>query len=216
MILAAGRGERMAELTKHTPKPLLKVGKHYLIDFSIRSLVKAGISDIVINVSYHADQIKDALGNGARYGVNIFYSEEKERLETGGGIVNALPLLGADPFVVLSCDVITDFPLDKLTKIPAGLAHLVVVTNPPYHARGDFGLHEGRLNFETSPTFTFANIGVYKPELFANCESGHFRLTKLLLPAISAGQMTGEHYHGVWHNVGTPEDLAIVNKQFSL
>lgn len=213
MILAAGRGERMGELTKHTPKPLLRVGKHYLIEYSILNFVRAGIRDIVINISYQAELIKQALGTGERYGAKLYYSEEPERLETGGGIFNALPLLGSEPFIVVSCDIVTDYPLQQLPKQPDSLAHLVMVTNPSYHPKGDFGLRaDGRLDLELKPTYTFGNICVFKPALFAGCEAGHFRLTKLLIPAILNHQLSGEHYEGLWYNVGTPDDLAEVNR----
>lgn len=213
MILAAGRGERMGELTAQTPKPLLRVGEHCLIEYSIANLKRAGIEEIVINVSYHAEQIKTHLGDGKRYGVKLFYSEEKERLETGGGIFQALPLLGSDPFVVLSCDIITDFPLSTLPKQPTGLAHLVLVQNPSYHPRGDFGLVNDMVDLSAAPALTFANISVMRPELFANCDPGHFRLTKLLMPAIQNKQMTGECYQGLWYNVGTPDDLVQVRSR---
>ena len=212
MILAAGRGERMGARTANTPKPLLRVGGKYLIDYSIESLKRAGIKEIVINISYFADQIKSALGDGSRYGVSILYSEEKERLETGGGIFQALPLLG-DEFIVMSSDVITDFPLQQLSCDENKLAHLIVVDNPYYHPRGDFGIRNGKLDLQATPTYTFGNIGLYRKELFANCEPGHFRLTNVLMPAINAGKITGEHYRGMWYNIGTPQELEQVNQQ---
>lgn len=211
MIFAAGRGERMRKLTELLPKPLLHVAGHYLIEYAICNLKRAGIREIVINVSYRGEQIKDALGNGERYGVNIVYSEEKERLETGGGIVQALPLLGDEPFVVMSSDIITDFPLQNLLHYSNSLAHLIMVPNPPYHPDGDFGLCGDKIDMEETPTLTFGNIGLYQPALFTGCEPGHFRLTKLLLPAIAAGKVTGELYHGLWYNIGTPEDLEEIN-----
>lgn len=212
MILAAGRGVRMGALTQNTPKPLLKVKGKYLIEYSLFSLVKAGIKDIVINISYHGEKIKAALGNGERYGVNIIYSEEAEALETGGGIFQALPLLGSDPFLVLSCDVVTDYPLDRLPANPNGIAHLIVVDNPIYHPNGDFGLTGERLHYGETQTYTFANIGVYRPELFASCKQGRFRLGDLLKTPISNSNVTGEHFQGLWHNVGTPQDLIILNE----
>jgi len=214
MILAAGRGERMGELTAQTPKPLLRAGGRYLIDYAIQNLKQAGIKEIVINISYRAEQIKSALGDGSHYGVNIFYSEEAERLETGGGIFQALPLLGDEPFLVVSGDIITDFPLQQLPQHLDGLAHLVMVPNPAWHPHGDFGLHEGRLVLPADAKFTFGNIGVYHPALFANCQPGHFRLASLLNPAIEAGQVTGELYQGKWHNVGTPADLFVHDPKF--
>lgn len=211
MILAAGRGERMGVLTEKTPKPLLRAGDNYLIEHVIKNLVKANIFEIVINVSYHGEQIKAALGNGERYGVSIVYSEEKERLETGGGILQALPLLGNQPFLVLSSDVVTDYPLNKI-RFPDKLAHLVLVDNPIYHPKGDFGLKNHIIDMQSSPFFTFSNIGVYKPELFSECQPGYFRLGTLLQSAIKRGEVTGEYYQGFWHNIGTPVDLSEINK----
>lgn len=216
MILAAGRGERMGELTLHTPKPLLRVGNHYLIEYAILQFVKANILDIVINVSYCAQQIQQTIGNGARYHANILYSYEEERLETGGGIVKALPLLGDEPFIVMSCDIVTDLALETLPKQFDHLAHLVMVSNPNYHVHGDFGLENNLLTLNVSDRLTFANIGVYHPKLFKDLTPNHFRLTKVLIPAIENKLVTGEHFKGRWFNVGTPEDLQIVQKDFAL
>jgi MurNAc alpha-1-phosphate uridylyltransferase len=216
MILAAGRGKRMRDLTIETPKPLLRVGGRYLIEYAILHIKQAGISEIVINVSYQAEQIKAALGDGARYGVAIHFSEEKEPLETGGGIVQALSLLDDKPFLVHSCDIISAFPLVSLPKEPIGLGHVVMVDNPEYHLEGDFGLREGVVDLEAQPTLTFANISVFRPAFFADCEPEYFRLTQLLMPAISKGQVTGEYYRGSWFNIGTPEALDDVNRRDSL
>lgn len=213
MILAAGRGERMGDLTAKHPKPLLKVHGHFLIEYAISSLKQAGIREIVINVSYRGDQIMSALGDGEKYGVNIIYSVEEERLETGGGIFQALPLLGDEPFIVVSSDIITDYPLSNLPAHPDGLAHLIMVSNPPYHLDGDYGLRDGKIDLNVSPMLTYSNIGIYRPELFSRCEAGHFRLNTILNPAISAGQVTGEHYQGAWYNIGTPEDLKEINER---
>jgi len=211
MILAAGRGQRMGELTAKCPKPLLRVNGRYLIDYAISSIKLAGIREIVINVSYHGDQIKNALGDGMQHGVSITYSEEAERLETGGGIFQALPLLGTEPFIVVSSDIMTNYPLWELPQQPQGLAHLVMVSNPVFHPEGDYGLQDGQIGLDVGQKLTYANVGVYRPELFSQCEAGYFRLTKVLNPAIAAGQVSGEHYHGAWHNIGTPADLAAVN-----
>lgn len=208
MILAAGRGERMGKLTADTPKPLLRAGGRYLIEYMIEQIKRAGITDIVINVAYRGEQIQQALGNGNQYGVHIEYSVEPERLETGGGIFQALPLLGSDPFLVVSSDVVTDFPLASLPQQPTGLAHLVLVKNPEFHPRGDFGLRDGLLDMNAKPAHTFANVGVYRPELFAACSPGYFPLNKILFPAIREGRVTGEFYQGSWFNIGTPEQLA--------
>ncbi|OGT56706.1 MAG: hypothetical protein A3F14_00990 [Gammaproteobacteria bacterium RIFCSPHIGHO2_12_FULL_43_28] len=211
MILAAGRGERMGVLTAKTPKPLLKVGQHYLIEYALSNLKRAGVIEIVINIAYHATLIKNALGDGRRYGLTIHYSEEENRLETGGGIFKALPLLGDEPFLVMSSDIITHYPLEKLPRQLTGLAHLVMIANPSYHPNGDFGLRDGIIDQSAKPTFTFANIGVYHPDLFSNCKPGYFPLKDVLLPAISDGRVTGEMYAGSWYNVGTPADLQVVS-----
>ncbi len=207
MILAAGRGERMQHLTANTPKALLRVQGRYLIEYSIQALVRAGIKYIVINVCYQAEQIKAALGDGSKYGVTIVYSTESEALEAGGGIFQALPLLGSEPFIVLSCDVLSDFELKHLSLQPKKLAHLVMVDNPDFHPAGDFGLVGNDLFLDKEQTFTFSNIGVYRPELFAECQPGKFRLGNLLRQAILAGQVTGEYYAGFWRNLGTPVQL---------
>lgn len=210
MILAAGRGERMGKLTETTPKCLLNVGGKYLIDYAIASMKQAGIEEIIMNISWQAEKIKQALGNGEKYGIKIIYSEEPERLETGGGIFKALPLLGENPFIVMSSDIITDFPLNQLPQKPQGLAHIILVKNPHYHPAGDYGLDQKKILLKASQTFTHGNIGVYRPELFANCHPEHFRLTKVLNPAIEIGKVTGEIYQGKWHNVGTPEDIKLI------
>lgn len=212
MILAAGRGERMGKLTAELPKPLLQVAGRYLIEYVIASFKRAGITEIMINVSYHAEQIKAALGDGSRYGVTLFYSEESERLETGGGIFKALPWLGKSPFLVMSSDIITDLPLEKLSLKTNDTAHLVMVENPSYHPRGDFGLEAGRI-LQQQPTYTFASIGVYHPDLFAGCKPGRFRLTEVLLPAILNARVSGELYTGLWENIGTEADLAALNQR---
>ncbi len=211
MILAAGRGERMRSLTDQVPKPLLKVRGRYLIEYSIASLARIGVKDIVINLSYRGEQIKQALGQGERYGVTLHYSEESERLETGGGVFQALPMLGNNPFIVLSSDVVTDYPLQQLPSHPEKLAHLVLVDNPEFHPQGDFSLRGKEIYSGGSLTYTFANIGVYRPELFAACKPGKFRLGDLLKQAIEKQQVTGEHYQGIWHNLGTPEHLMVAD-----
>ena len=140
--------------------------------------------------------------------MNIIYSEEPVALETGGGIFQALPLLGNDPFIVLSCDVITDYPLSQLPKNPEKLAHLVLVDNPSYHPNGDFCLEKNKIFFGEEKTFTFGNVGIYRPELFADCQSGRFRLGDLLKKAIRANAVTGEKYSGFWQNLGTPQQFS--------
>jgi MurNAc alpha-1-phosphate uridylyltransferase len=209
MILAAGRGERMGNLTDETPKPLLRAGNKYLIEYPIASLVKAGVREIVINISYQQEKIKSALGDGTRYGVAIQYSEEEERLETGGGILKALPYLGHKPFIVVSSDVIAEYALENLPREPDGLAHLVLVENPVFHLKGDFCLNGKYIYYSDSHLniYTFANIGIYRPELFSGYPVEKIKLASILKPAIIRQQVTGEHFIGQWHNIGTAEQL---------
>lgn len=214
MILAAGRGERMRPLTEHTPKPLLRVGGKALIEYHIESLIAAGIEEIVINHAWLGEQIEKTLGSGERFGINLRYSAEGNALETAGGIIRALPLLG-DIFIALNADIWTDYPLGELPDSPEGLAHLVMVDNPPHHTQGDFALQDGRLNVEASPRLTFSGIGVYRAELFAGLTDGVRPLGPLLRKAMQAGKVSGEHYHGQWMDVGTPERLAELDRQLS-
>ncbi len=206
MILAAGRGQRMGALTDHTPKALLRVGQKFLIEYSIDAMIAVGIKDIVINVSYQREKIIAALGDGKKYGVHIAYSEEEEALETGGGIFQALPLLGPDPFIVLSCDVISDYALQQLTTL-SGLAHIVLVDNPDFNLSGDFNLDGGFVDCVPPCRLTYANIGLFHPDLFAKCKLGKFRLGEVLKEYARQGLVTGEYFKGFWHNVGTPEQL---------
>jgi len=213
MILAAGRGERMRPLTDHTPKPLLRIGGQTLIERHIHALTQAGITGLVINHAHLGEQLIAALGNGDAYGADIAYSPEPEdALETGGGIFNALPLLGADPFLVVNSDIWTDFPFNTLPSRPEGLAHLVLVDNPGHHPAGDFSLLAGRVSRSAPPMLTFAGIGVYRPELFAGCQPGSFPLAPLLRQAMDNNQVSGEHYRGSWFDIGTPERLDQVNR----
>lgn len=212
MILAAGRGERMRPLTDDMPKPLLKVADKPMIQWHVEALAAAGFQDLVINHAWHGRQIEQALGDGGRFGVHIVYSPEGEKgLETGGGIFRALPLLregAAGPFVVVNGDIVTDYPFATLTLRKDCLAHLVLVANPAHHPTGDFCLQVGGLVTDTGDVrHTFSGIGVYHPELFADCEAGSFPLAPLLRRAMSAGRVTGEIYGGQWLDVGTPQRL---------
>jgi MurNAc alpha-1-phosphate uridylyltransferase len=215
MILAAGRGERMRPLTDRTPKPLLPVAGKPMIQYHIEALAAAGVRDIVINLAWLGAQLRTALGNGSRFGVRIEYSDEGDAaLETGGGVFKALPLLGKEAFVVVSGDVWTDYPLvDCMKKLSsADVAHFVVVPNPDFHARGDFGLADGRL-VDEGERYTYANIGVIRPEFFAGCQPGRFPLAPLMFEWIRKGRVSGELYRGGWHNVGTPEQLEQLNRE---
>ena len=209
MILAAGRGERMRPLTDHTPKPLLPVAGRALIDYHLEALARAGLREVVINHAHLGVQIEAALGNGSRHGLRISYSPEPEgALETGGGILQALSKLGPDPFLVINGDIWTDYDYARLPQRLDGLAHLVLVDNPPQHPDGDFHLHpDGRLHDTGGVRLTFSGIGVYHPDLFTGCEPGRFPLAPLLRRAIAQGQVSGEHFTGRWADVGTPERL---------
>ena len=208
MILAAGRGERMRPLTDRTPKPLLRVGGLCLIEYHLRALERAGIHEVVINLGHLGDQIEALLGDGQRYGLSIRYSHEGEHiLDTGGGIHHALPLVGDEPFLVINGDVFTDFPFAGLPARPAALAHLVLVANPGHHPHGDFSLENGQVQSEGTPRYTFSGIGVYRPELFADCDAGVFPLAPILRRAMASDQVSGELYGGLWCDVGTPERL---------
>ncbi len=208
MLLAAGRGERLRPLTDRIPKPLIEAGGKSLIVHLIEALAKAGHDDIVINVSWLGDAIQSALGNGDRHGVRLSYSPEPEdALETGGGIVNALPLLGEAPFVVVSSDIYTDFPFAHLPKEPQGLAHLVLVDNPPHNPGGDFAIDNERLRNQGNRRLTFSGIGVYRRELFQGRSPGRFPLAPLLRQAADDDRATAEHYRGRWWDVGSVERL---------
>lgn len=214
MILAAGRGERMRPLTDHTPKPLLEAGGRRLIEYHLKALARAGFTDIVVNHAHLGVRIEQALGDGSRHGVRIAYSPEGDKaLETGGGIFHALPLLGDEPFLVVNGDVWTDYPFARLPHEPQGLAHLVLVDNPPHHPQGDFALTGSRVTSDGPARLTFSGIGVYRPELFAGCEPGVFPLAPLLRRAMEAGQVTGEHYRGRWLDIGTPQRLEELDRE---
>jgi MurNAc alpha-1-phosphate uridylyltransferase len=207
MILAAGMGSRLKPLTDHTPKPLIKIRGLALIEHHLQALHAMGIFDVVINVSYHGKQLMDFLGDGKRYGLKIAYSfEENGPLGTGGGILKALPLLDSSPFLVISADIFTDFSFQELIKRPIKKAHLVMVENPVWHPKGDYGLTQGLLNFN-EPKYTYASFGLFSRELFENCSPGIFGLSTLIDEAIRNREATGEIYSGLWHNIGTIEDL---------
>jgi MurNAc alpha-1-phosphate uridylyltransferase len=216
MILAAGRGERMRPLTDALPKPLLEVGGKSLILRLVEALVAAGLPQIVINHAHLGHKIVEALGDGADVGAQIVYSHERGGgLETGGGIVHALPLLDSDPFVVVNGDILTDFPFARLRQTFAGVAHLVLVDNPPHHPGGDFFLSSPYVRTEGGPRLTFSGIGVYRRALFQDHASGKFPLAPLLRAAMMRSEVTGEYYAGDWWDIGTPERLAELDRRLS-
>ncbi|WP_213881724.1 N-acetylmuramate alpha-1-phosphate uridylyltransferase MurU [Pseudomonas sp. dw_358] len=210
MILAAGKGERMRPLTLHTPKPMLPVGGSPLIEYHLRALAAAGFHEVVINHAWLGRQIEDGLGDGSRFGLHIQYSAEGEPLETAGGILKALPLLGAEPFVLVNGDVWTDYDFAALRVPLRGLAHLVLVDNPEHHPAGDFSLVEGQVRDvpHLDPRLTYAGLAVLTPELFHGCTPGVHKLAPLYRNAMALGQVSGEHYRGRWVDVGTHERLA--------
>ncbi len=209
MILAAGRGERMRPLTDRTPKPLLEVAGRPLIEYLIKQLVNSGFTELVINHAHLGQQIEQKLGSGTHLGAEISYSSEGDSaLETAGGIIKALPLLGDEPFLVVNGDIATDFPFAELKNIPVELAHLVLIDNPPHHPLGDFGFDSnGKVAENKLPLFTFSGIGVYHPHLFSKTSPGKSKLAPLLKDAMTAGKVTGQHYPGFWMDIGTPERL---------
>lgn len=214
MILAAGRGERMRHLTLRTPKPLLKVQGKSLLEHNIERLRDSGVKDIVINVCYRAKQIIRKIGDGSRLGVRVQYSHEEEGPHgTGGGIRKALPLLGDEPFVVVSGDVWTDYPFDFLKDKLKGDAHLVMVENPEFHPKGDYRLIEKGLLEKGEPRLTYASIAILHPRLFSNCKSDSFSLAPVLEEAMKNRRVTGELYDGDWYNVGTPQILQGLRKK---
>ena len=214
MILAAGHGKRMLPLTQSTPKPLLRAGEHSLIEWQILKLASAGIFDLVINLHHLGDQIPAALGDGARLGVHIQYSPETELLETAGGIINALPLLGTEAFVVVNGDVWTDYDYTRLNAAAARLqathllAHLVLVPNAEHHPRGDFYLdNKGCVSDQGEPRLTFSGISVLHPQLFSGLTVQRLPLLPVLRQAMTRQQVSGEYFAGDWQDIGSPERL---------
>ena len=217
MILAAGRGERMRPLTDHTPKPLLPVAGKTLIEHTIKQLVAAGFNDIIINHAHLGQQIEQHLGSGQQYGATIHYSPEGEQgLETAGGIINALPLLGDAVFLVVNGDVATDFPFAELKNRAVDLAHLVLVDNPEHHPQGDFSLDDtGKVTEKDAEKLTFSGIGLYSPELFSNIPAGSGKLGPLLRQAMSSRRVSGQKFAGFWMDIGTPERLQELNHLYT-
>ncbi len=218
MILAAGRGERMRPLTDNCPKPLLDAAGKPLIEHHIERLAAAGISDIVINHAHLGHMIEDRFGDGARFGLQLRYSPENPALETAGGIARALPLLGDKPFLVINGDVFCDLDLACLAQQGDTLdgeqvvAHLVLVSNPEHHPKGDFTLNHDCVSLDTDNRLTYSGIGLYHPELFRGLPANQpIALGPLLRQAISQGRVRGQMHRGFWLDVGTPARLASLN-----
>ena len=207
----------MGALTEHCPKPLLPVAGKPLLRHHLERLAQMGIQDVVVNASYLGDQVEAFLAQQTDLGLGLCVIREPERLETGGGIHNALPLLGSEPFLLVNSDVWCDYPMQRLPQRLEGLAYLVLVDNPEHNAEGDFALRgqnvvaEGLV--ESEPRLTFSGISVIDPALFDDCDPGRFPLAPLLRNAMVNGKVQGEHYKGYWVDVGTPERLSAVEQK---
>lgn len=212
MILAAGRGERMRPLTDHAPKPLLDVGGKALIVWHLERLAAAGFREVVINHAHLGAQIESALGDGSRFGISIAYSPEPDgALETAGGVVQALPLLGPQPFLLISGDIYVECDYRTLAAQPLradATALMWMVDNPPWHAMGDFAIRDGKLLRDGEPKMTYANIGVFTPVFFAGIERGaRLPMLPLFKRGIEAGAIDAARFTGMWDNLGNPEQL---------
>ena len=215
IILAAGKGKRFGNITKTIPKPLIKLGEFSLIEHNIILLKKYGFEEIIINVSYLSDLIIDYLGNGEKYSVNISYSiEHPEPLETGGGIQNALSLLGNEPFLVINSDIFTNFNLSTININSSDLASLVVVKNPPHNKQGDFSILNNRIVLKKRNDVTYSGIGIYRPEFFQNNISKKYKLIDLLITHIKNNKVSGSQFEGIWHDIGNEERLTEVKNLF--
>jgi N-acetyl-alpha-D-muramate 1-phosphate uridylyltransferase len=225
MILAAGRGERMRPLSDTTPKPLLRAGGKPLIVWQIEALARAGFRDIVVNVAHRAQDVVDALGDGAALGVRLRWSREAEPLETAGGVATAIELIAPGPVLIVSSDIVTGFDYASLQSRIAAMrdtpqtsarVHLVMVPNPPWHAAGDFALAGERVELEGAKRLTFGNIGVYDTALFRELPRGvKLKMLPLYRDWIGRRIVSGERYDGPWANVGTPADLAALDAALS-
>ena len=215
MILAAGRGSRMGDVTKITPKPLVLYKDKPLIEHNIIRLRDAGICEIVVNVSWLGSAIIEYLGDGSSLGVNISYLDEGQNmLGTGGGIKNALNLLGDDPFWLVNADVYNNYSFNNSFSLePSSLGHLILVNNPDHHPKGDFSLKGGTVehNFVNND-YTFSGISVLSPAIFKNIDETIFPLEPILFALASQSSLTGEYHGGVWHDVGTQERLSDLRK----
>jgi len=213
MILAAGRGERLRPLTDNLPKALVEVRGRSLLERHLDRLGDADVEDVVINLGWQGKQIQERVGSGSRYGLKIAYSDEGQTiLETGGGIHNALHLLGDDPFLVVNADIYTDMPVPNVVLRENAVGHLVLVATPEYRDAGDFDLVDGLLRNTVSPSLTYSGVAVYRPEFFDECSAGRFSIVPMLREATDAGRLQGSLYEGLWADVGTPERLAALHE----
>lgn len=216
MILAAGRGERLRPLTDETPKSLVDVGGRSLLERHLDHVRAAGIETVVINLGWLGDRIVERVGSGRRYGLEVVYSQEGDNiLETGGGILKALPTLGSQPFLVINADVFTDMPVPDVILADDHLGHLVMVPSPAYRKGGDFDIAGGLIRNTSEQSLTFSGVAIYRPEFFAGCKAGRFPLAPMLRDAAEKGQLSGSLYEGLWADVGTPERLAQLRAELS-
>ena len=216
MILCAGEGTRMRPLTNTTPKPLLKVGGMALVVWHLENLKHLGFEDIVINIAHLGYQLPQVLGDGKNWGVQIHYSDEQEEggLESAGGVVKALPLLGEDTFLVINGDIFTEYAFEDKRKLAEGIvAHLILVPNPEHNPQGDFALKGQQVI--NNKQYTFSGIGYYSPEFFKNIPYGKEALAPYLREAMKEGKITGELYEGEWVDVGTPQRLEALNNRLN-
>ncbi len=212
MILAAGRGERMRPLTDKVPKPLLEIAGKALIVYQIEALQAASVREIVINTGHLGDQIQYELGTGASFGVDIQYSDEGDNiLETAGGIIKALPMLGEDPFIVTNADIFTDFDYCSLPEQLESDAHIVLVNNPPHNPEGDFAFENGYVFEQGNTKLTYSGIGLFHPHFFRNFNSGRYPLAPMLYQSAQAKRLSGQHFTGLWNDIGTPVRLKEIN-----
>jgi MurNAc alpha-1-phosphate uridylyltransferase len=211
MILAAGRGERLRPLTDQVPKPMLEVRGRPLLEHQLEWLAAAGIRDLVINLHHLGEQIEAHLGDGSRFGMRIAYSREAMLLETGGGIVKALPLLGDAPFLVLNGDIFTDFPLNELAPLPDWAdIHLVVTPRPAFRAKGDFQVDGGRVTTR-GDDYVYCGIAILRPAMFAGDRPEPFSLREHMFRAIDAGRISAQIWNGFWTDIGDQNQLDTVN-----
>ena len=217
MILAAGRGERLRPHTDITPKPLIQVGKHRLIEYHLINLAKAGLKDVVINISWLADQIRETLGDGSNYSLNITYTDEgAEALETAGGIINAMPYLGDEPFIVINGDIWCDYDFNRLVNRSLEYeAHLVLVNNPEHNTEGDFALENGMIKNTGDERLTYSGIGLYSQDFFAETKPGKKALAPMLRKKSELNKVSGEIHNGQWVDIGTIERLAQLRSYLS-
>ena len=212
MLLAAGRGRRMGALTQKRPKPLLPAGGQPLIVRHLERLAAVGIREVIINLSWQGQRLRAALGDGSRWDLVLQYSDEGDTaLETAGGIIKALPMLGPEPFLVVNGDIVTDHPLVLAPLETDLLGRLVLVDNPAHHRSGDYGLRDGCV-VDAAPRLTFSGISLLSPELFEGLAPGIRPLAKVFAPAIAAGRLAGEHHQGYWSDAGTPARLAAADR----